>query len=497
MARCKGPRSLLSRRRAEPTSACSAKLLRARQAGKERAVDSAEPQEAAVGAGSTGSEAPALPPAGSARQDADPPPRETSTNVFGDGALGHFIPFRKSDVIEMCIADGGLPDGEAQSFRDFCRILSSLFHFEYHHRLETLKDSYAPFNPDADTRAVGVVEGPQRLERERRFVQMLREVLLGANYVELSHQEVDDLLDEETQFKIRLIVDLADFQELCVFVRGKYTRTETRRALYGLRRRQAEGVYYGRIVVYLRFKDKAYFKAKRLKHAPFQPGECCLKLFKDVAEENFEIVFPNARMSMRPVDKLVLGVPAAAGGLMVLVTKLGSALLVVLGVIAVWLGLRKQPPPIDSQTLVALGVGLATFGGYIFRQLSKVKSRRLRYLKSLAERLYFKVLDNNAGVFHRLIDDAEEEDNKEAILAYYFLCTRKGDLTEPRLDAQIERWFAEKHGVKLDFEVDDAMGKLERLELAWRQGEFLRVKPLDQAKQRIDYIWDNYFTYNR
>jgi len=327
MARCKGPRSLLSRRRAEPTSACSAKLLRARQAGKERAVDSAEPQEAAVGAGSTGSEAPALPPAGSARQDADPPPRETSTNVFGDGALGHFIPFRKSDVIEMCIADGGLPDGEAQSFRDFCRILSSLFHFEYHHRLETLKDSYAPFNPDADTRAVGVVEGPQRLERERRFVQMLREVLLGANYVELSHQEVDDLLDEETQFKIRLIVDLADFQELCVFVRGKYTRTETRRALYGLRRRQAEGVYYGRIVVYLRFKDKAYFKAKRLKHAPFQPGECCLKLFKDVAEENFEIVFPNARMSMRPVDKLVLGVPAAAGGLMVLVTKLGSALL--------------------------------------------------------------------------------------------------------------------------------------------------------------------------
>lgn len=467
--------------------------------GKETAVDNAEPNppQADEPAAGEGAPAPEAPRVDATPAVAQPAAKEPCSNVFGDAALGHFIPFRKSDIIEMCVADGHLPAGQAQSFRDFCEILSALFHFEYHQRLETLKDCYAPFDPDADTRCVQLVEGPERLQREKKFIEMLREVLIGANYVELGRQEVDDLLDEETQFKIRLIVDLEDFEELLVFIRGKHTRTETRRECYGLKRREVEGVYYERIVIYLRFKDKPYFTARRLRNAPFQPGECCLKLFKDVAEENFEILFPNARMSMRRADKLLLGVPAAAGGLVVLVTKLGSALLVVLGIVAVWLGLRKHPPPIDSQTLVALGVGLAAFGGYVFRQLSKVKSRRLRYLKSLAERLYYKVLDNNAGVFHYLIDGAEEEDNKEAILAYYFLSTREGDRTEPQLDAEIERWFAEKHGCKLDFEVDDAMDKLERLELAYREGEFLRVKPLDQAKERIDCIWDNYFTYNQ
>ena len=392
---------------------------------------------------------------------------ENCSNVFGDTTLGHFIPFRKSDIIDMCVADGALGGADAEGFRSFCEILSALFHFEYHRKLETLKDCYAPFNPDADTRCVEPVTGPERIDRERTFMAMLREVLVGANYVELTPEQVDGLLDGETRFKIRLIVDLADFEELVIFVRNKHTRREKVRSILGVIGRKEDVVYYERIVVYLRFKDEAYFKAKGMKNTPFKPGESCLKLFKNVAEENIETVFPNARMSMRPADKLLLGVPAAAGGLVVLITKMGSALLVVFGLVAVWLGLRDKAPRIDQETLVAMGVGLAAFGAYMWRQLSNIKSRKLKYLKSLAERLYFKVLDNNAGVFHHLIDDAEEEDNKEAILAYYFLCTRKVDLTEPQLDAEIERWFAEQHGCKLDFEVDDAMGKLERLELAW------------------------------
>ena len=42
-------------------------------------------------------------------------------------------------------------------------------------------------------------------------------------------------------------------------------------------------------------------------------------------------------------------------------------------------------------------------------------------MKTLADNLYFKNLDNNTCVFHRLIDATEEEENKEVILAYYFL----------------------------------------------------------------------------
>ena len=36
-------------------------------------------------------------------------------------------------------------------------------------------------------------------------------------------------------------------------------------------------------------------------------------------------------------------------------------------------------------------------------------------METLTRNLYFKNLDNNAGVFHRLANDAEEEESKEAI----------------------------------------------------------------------------------
>ena len=85
---------------------------------------------------------------------------------------------------------------------------------------------------------------------------------------------------------------------------------------------------------------------------------------------------------------------------------------------------------------------------------------------------------------------------KEAILAYYFVLARERRFTETELDREVERWFREKHATTLDFEVDDAMKKLARLELASVEGDRLRVLPLDEAKARIDWLWDNIFSYN-
>ena len=63
-----------------------------------------------------------------------------------------FIPFRKADVIEMCINDSRLSKHDQNLFRQLCHILGSMIHFEFHHQVEMLKDCYSPFNPDADTR---------------------------------------------------------------------------------------------------------------------------------------------------------------------------------------------------------------------------------------------------------------------------------------------------------------------------------------------------------
>ncbi|MHC4506686.1 MAG: hypothetical protein ACYTFI_25620, partial [Planctomycetota bacterium] len=90
---------------------------------------------------------------GEANRAKDDAAAASGAPAAGGQGRSHFIPFRKADVIDMCLADGVLADPEKKSFGEFAKILGALFHFEYHERLETLKDSFVPFNPDADARA--------------------------------------------------------------------------------------------------------------------------------------------------------------------------------------------------------------------------------------------------------------------------------------------------------------------------------------------------------
>jgi hypothetical protein len=140
---------------------------------------------------------------------------------------------------------------------------------------------------------------------------------------------------------------------------------------------------------------------------------------------------------------------------------------------------------------------LGTLGGFLFKQISKYKNRKIKFMKALSDNLYFKNLDNNAGVFYHLIDAAEEEEFKEAVLAYYFLLTAKDPLTKSQLDGRIENWLAERWDCQIDFEIGDAVNKLQRLNLIQQDGEILKGVPLGEAKQQLDAIWDNFFTYNQ
>jgi hypothetical protein len=100
-------------------------------------------------------------------------------------------------------------------------------------------------------------------------------------------------------------------------------------------------------------------------------------------------------------------------------------------------------------------------------------------------------------VFHHLLDSAEEEEVKEAVLAYHFLRTADQPLTESELDQRIEQWFADRWDAVFDFEVDDGVAKLRRLRLVTDDGQGrLSAVSLDEGKRRLDETWDNLFTYH-
>ena len=63
-----------------------------------------------------------------------------------------FIPFRKASIVTMCVDE--VRAEERESFRAFVDLLASLLHHEFRSRLEVIKDTYHPFNPDSDTRSI-------------------------------------------------------------------------------------------------------------------------------------------------------------------------------------------------------------------------------------------------------------------------------------------------------------------------------------------------------
>jgi len=408
-----------------------------------------------------------------------------------------FIPFRKADVVEMCINDSRFSGSDQNSFREFCRILESLIHFEFHHQAEMLKDCYAPFNPDADTRTIYTYSMEEKVRLQKKLVEALNAILNAANFKKITEADLEEALQEESLFKIRLRVDFGDFEEVLFFRRGESTKQEILIKLFGLKKEPFKFTNYERVVMYIKFKEENYFKAKKRKSLYFTPGSTIIKLFQNVPKADIEMLFPNSEVRMKTIDKLIIGIPAAVSGIAVVATKLGASILLIAAVISFWLGLREKEVNIEQQHLVALALGLTTLGGFLFRQINKFKNRKIKFMKALSDNLYFKNLDNNAGVFHHLIDAAEEEEFKEAVLAYYFLLTEDRDLTKAELDDTVERWFANKHNCRVNFEIEDALRKLERWELVSRDGSIIRNKRLNDAKQKLDSIWDNFFSYDQ
>jgi uncharacterized protein DUF3754 len=196
---------------------------------------------------------------------------------------------------------------------------------------------------------------------------------------------------------------------------------------------------------------------------------------------------------MRMIDKLMIGIPAVVSGGIVLTTKLGASLILMGSLFGFWLGLSSQPVELNKATIMALFAGVGALGGYLWKQFSKFKNRKLRFLQTLTQNLYFKNLDNNAGVFHRLANDAEEEECKEAILAYYFLQISEHPLSKTELDSKIENWLATQWRCEIDFEIDDALDKLLTLGLVRDSNGELSAIPINEGIEKLDQRWDDYF----
>jgi hypothetical protein len=145
--------------------------------------------------------------------------------------------------------------------------------------------------------------------------------------------------------------------------------------------------YYKRVVVAIRLKKDA---------------KLLLKLFKEIPVQNLEMLLPDGTLKMNSFDKSVLT---------------ASIFLAGAGLVAKAVTLLAQLH-FDWTLIVSVvmaGVGASAWTSY--------KNRRNAYLVGLSRTVYFKNLANNHGLLATLVDRAEDESFKEALLAYAFLLT--------------------------------------------------------------------------
>jgi hypothetical protein len=436
-----------------------------------------------------------------------------------------FIPYRRTDLIELCLEDGQLDAAEAQKFRDFCSLLSAYYHFHFHSYLERLKDNYTLFDPDANTKSRIEPTLQERASREAKLIADLKTILERANYVPLSTASLQRALAQKSLIELKTSVDFNDFDQMICYCRGDIYKII--RVKKFLRRVEKTINVFEQVALLIKFKNEAYFASKKAKpdKLKFTPGKMYLYLYKNIPKFDIEFLFPNVKTRMTWKDRLLLGIPAI-GAAIPLILKVLPQLLLVIGVILFvavgpsHLSHLEELRPSEEEMRNIMPVLVAIFsltialGGFAFQQYSSYKSKQIKFQKNVTETLFFRNLASNSRVFQSLIDAAEEEECKEIILVCYHLLTSKTPLNSEQLDNRIETWMDDKFGTKIDFDINGPLQNLEAIrgKIA-KDGSRLAnetdiplltkdsqgnccILSLEDALALLDYVWDNAFLYN-
>lgn len=379
----------------------------------------------------------------------------------------HFIPLARSELIDFLCADQTLSADESASFRALCEQMAMVFHLQYHRRLTELKQAYLPFDPDNDTTPLLPLTAEQRQARLNELLSDFAWLLERAGFKHLSRSEIEPALEGASDWGIHVNVDFSAFEHIAIFARGDTVQKRYRRRWYHLyRTEEAEVPIYRRLVLILKLR-----RHPRLR-GPIDTDNVYLKIFKDIPKLDVVMLLPGARVHLSRLDRGKIGLPLLSG----------------LGLVA-WNLLQDMAALFEHwaaspNTLWALAAGGI---GYGYKSFHGYQHTRQRYHLTLTQSLYFQNLDSNAGVLMRLLDEAEEQESRLAILAYWCLWRYAGadGWTAADLDASVELYLDRYADLALFCRSNAALTQLQKLHLVEASGERFRVVPPSRAVEAL------------
>ncbi len=150
----------------------------------------------------------------------------------------HFIPIRQADLVSnLCRS---LPDNQRQRFVDLSQLLAATFHYEFHRRMEKLKETYVLLDPDRDTYIVSATDATptdasldlrsQTKQAAGNFFDETIELLERANFCRLDRAHIEEAIETASDWGVNLEVNFELFERLEVFARGDVICTRKRRS---------------------------------------------------------------------------------------------------------------------------------------------------------------------------------------------------------------------------------------------------------------------------
>lgn len=388
-----------------------------------------------------------------------------------------YIPISRSRIKKELLKNWKLKNEEVEKLQNLATMLEAIWHHDCHHALEELKDLYEDMDPDTEEQV--------EMSGRERFLEVLEESLKDGNWEEISEKEIQEALDGEDILPISLDVRFDELNVMKLYKLGEKPIYDVRKTHFGFRTKEVEIDTFSQVIQVIEFHKREWFESdkKRMRHYPgdADANGIHLRLFRTVPKLDLETIFPNTTPLMRNLDKIKIVAPLI-GGVVGIAMKFGPLLF----------GGEQA-----GTGIAVLGGLLSALGSYILKTYLAYQKTREKFQTQVSKDMYFKGQANNSAVLNMIVDLGEEQEVKEALLAYTFLYYETDvQHNEESLDQKIEEWLLERFAVDIDFEVDDALAKLEKMKLlSTDENGILSVVAIEDGLKILDEYWDDIYDF--
>ncbi|MFL2479304.1 MAG: DUF3754 domain-containing protein [Verrucomicrobiales bacterium] len=375
----------------------------------------------------------------------------------------HFIPIGRDKLLECLPEFEKCSESDRSQLIELFDLLSSALHSQYHSEQINLQRLYQPLDPDS----ILVLKEDTNKDSSEVFRQVDK-ILQNANYQKLPTGELKTAVENATALGLRMKVDFSLFEELHVYGRGDETETWTKKSWWKFFKEEKFDVkVFQRLIIAFRLKD----------HDDLPKGQSSsfvyLKSFKGIPHSDLHTLLPGTQVKMTLLDRGKIIIPALSGIVMSIVKIV--RLMVAVAIFA------------TLANFIKFWVIPAGIIYYIIKGFLSYKKTQDKYQLNLTRNLYFQNLDNNSGVLLRILNEAELQDYRELVIAYYVLWRfGKAGMRAKQIDDIAEHQLFETINQKIDFEVDDALEKLESIKLIYKEKGLWFPLNIDESMKELN-----------